>query len=244
MRKSIVPFVLALVGASPLAAQDWSGNLTLYGWLPSIEGAQEGPDGTPVIQLTAADLLDNLDGVFFGIGEIRRGRLGFLFEGVSVNLGAEAQAQPPFSAAAATDTRIGFASAALAWRIADTLRGAKADVYGGLRYYDASIDIDVTLPGVGVDTTVSGEADWVDPILGVRGSYPIGNRLALVGFADAGGFGAGSELTWQAYAGMSYDFSETFTAQLGYRYLSIDYEDNITLDIVLEGPVLGLTFRF
>ena len=32
-------------------SQGWSGQATIYGWLPVINGSQEGPDGFPLIDL-------------------------------------------------------------------------------------------------------------------------------------------------------------------------------------------------
>ena len=61
-----------------------------------------------------------------------------------------------------------------------------------------------------------------------------------------GGFGidGSSDLTWQAYTGVNYAFTEKIAGNLGYRYMSIDYDDEIKLDVDIYGPVLGVTWRF
>ena len=64
---------------------------------------------------------------------------------------------------------------------------------------------------------------------------------------DVGGFGIGdsSDLSWQAFGAVGYRFNETWSAELGYRYLSIEREiDNSHVTLDMYGPVLGVTARF
>jgi len=64
-----------------------------------------------------------------------------------------------------------------------------------------------------------------------------------------GGFGIGSEFTWQIQAEAGYQFSELFSLNLGYRYIGIDYEtgsgtDYFAYDIDTFGPEIRLGFNF
>jgi hypothetical protein len=66
---------------------------------------------------------------------------------------------------------------------------------------------------------------------------------------DAGGFGIGSDFTWQLQANAGYRFSDLFQASLGYRYIGIDYDsgegrDRFLYDIDTYGFVLRLGFNF
>ena len=45
----------------------------------------------------------------------------------------------------------------------------------------------------------------------------------LTGKADIGGFGLGSEITWQAYGALGCQVSRWCTLEAGYRYLYTDY---------------------
>jgi opacity protein-like surface antigen len=233
----------ALTLALPAVAQDWSGNVTLYGWLPTIEGETIGPDGTPILDITAEQLLDALDSVYFATGEVRRGEFALLFDLAGVGLSSDAAARPPFTATAALETDLSFGSLSVGWRAVDN-GSSVVDLYAGARAFDTEISVGVTALGGGVEREITGSADWVDPIIGLRGRHALGQRFGLVGFADAGGFGVGSDLTWQVYGGLSFDFSDSIAAQLGYRYMSIDYSGDIDLNINLSGPVLGLSVRF
>ena len=79
----------------------------------------------------------------------------------------------------------------------------------------------------------------------MRGRAPLTERLSAVGYADIGGFGAGSQFSWEIYAGLDYAFTETFSAIAGFRYLSIDYDQTGT-DLKLDtyGPLIGATLHF
>ena len=104
------------------------------------------------------------------------------------------------------------------------------DVIGGVRYtkLDVSGDIGATFfgPGPGGTATVSrsGDKDWVDPYIGVRIKHLVTDRWALIGYADVGGFGVGSDFTYQVIAGADYEYSKRVSFKFGYRYMGVDYD--------------------
>ena len=62
---------------------------------------------------------------------------------------------------------------------------------------------------------------------------------------DIGGFGVGSQLTWDVTASVGYRMSDTATLLFGYRHLDVDYQDGrFKIDGQFSGPYLGLSFRF
>ena len=77
-----------------------------------------------------------------------------------------------------------------------------------------------------------------------------GSEFNLEG--DVGGFGAGSEFSWQAVATYGFDvnvFGSTMRSVVGYRALYVDYSElgqhgKDGLDWVQHGPVLGAAFRW
>ena len=75
----------------------------------------------------------------------------------------------------------------------------------------------------------SGDLEWVDPVVGarIRHQFASGSEFNLLG--DVGGFGAGSEFSWQAVATYGFDanaFGTTMRSVVGYRALSVDYSEN------------------
>lgn len=103
----------------------------------------------------------------------------------------------------------------------------------------------VSRSGALISASGSSTSAWVDPVIGARGRYPIAERSSVFGLANVGGFGVGSEIAWEAMAGVSYEFNENIEAELAFRYIYMDYESG-SLEQTLEmyGPVVGLTFRF
>jgi opacity protein-like surface antigen len=92
---------------------------------------------------------------------------------------------------------------------------------------------------------VGAEKDWVDPYVGVRAQHPLAERWTLVGYADVGGFGVGSEFAWQAAAGVNYEFSKSIVDKFAYRYLYVDYDkDGFRYDMENSGVYLGAGIRF
>jgi len=160
------------------------------------------------------------------------------------------------------DVEMAILEAGVAYEIARS--GPLAvDVLGGLRYWYQEADVSLSL-AAGIDVADlevvgfrgfarSGSVDWLDPMIGARVRYAVlpGHNLFLRG--DIGGFGAGSEFSWQAIAGYSFDFATyqgvTFSGVVGYRALYVDYAQGegrrrYEFDMLQHGPVLGLSARF
>jgi opacity protein-like surface antigen len=97
--------------------------------------------------------------------------------------------------------------------------------------------------GAGFDARI--DRTWVDPVVGLRGRFEINETVSLAGFASIGGFGVGSDLSFDIFGGMEYAFSERFSASAGFRYMSFDYDGgNADLELEMYGPVFGITAHF
>lgn len=242
LSRTLILSTIALASlTTAAAAEPWSGSATLYGWLPAVQGAQEGRDGSPIVDVTGPDVLDSLQFALMGAGEIRRGKLGFMFDGVYTDLDFDGEAER-VDVSGELNMKLYFASGAASWRVYEE-NGAIADVYGGIRATGTTLDFGVDIGRFSPNREVT--VSWVDPIIGLRGAYPLNDRFSVSGRADIGGFGVGSELTWQAYGGVNYAFTDAWYGTLGYRYMAIDYEaDRLTLDIDLHGPLIGVTYQF
>jgi len=117
-------------------------------------------------------------------------------------------------------------------------------LYAGARYNSIDLELDGPL-GVNPSNTES----WWDPVVGARVSLPLGNKFTFNVSGDVGGFGVGSDLTWQAFPYFSWQFTRWGSLQVGYRLLYTDYENGSGLnrfkyDILTHGPQLGVTFHF
>lgn len=60
-----------------------------------------------------------------------------------------------------------------------------------------------------------------------------------------GGFGAGSDLSWDAMGAFGWSPRENVSLILGYRASGVDYDNgSFTYDAIQHGPVIGGVFRF
>ncbi len=94
-----------------------------------------------------------------------------------------------------------------------------------------------------IPDSAGGSADWVDPFVGMRVRHFITDRVYLAALADVGGFGAGSELTWNAGGGVGVEVGENFALEFFYRYMSVDYDDDILFDVDMSGLFLGAKIK-
>jgi hypothetical protein len=113
----------------------------------------------------------------------------------------------------------------------------------GIRAWDISNAVRVVTP-IGA-ASYEESFSWVDPIVGARAFVQLADRLSLQIQADVGGFGAGAEKTWQALGTLNYELTEHVSVSAGYKVLDVDYAaDGHVFDTTLQGPALGVTYRF
>jgi opacity protein-like surface antigen len=220
---------------------EWQGNVTLYGWMPTLGGTQAGPDDTPKIDLDAENVIDALNGAFFGTANFQKGKFGVWLDLVYADISSTGSLHR-LGLPVDVGTKVPMGTIAATYRVYEN-DGAWVEALGGLRSFKVDVSGSLDLPRRSIDRDAS--ANWVDPIIGLRGAMPLGHSFGIGGTADIGGFSVGSKLTWELAAHVSYDFTENFAGVLGYRYISIDYSgSDLALDMDLYGPLAGLTWKF
>jgi hypothetical protein len=253
--------ILATFGFVPTAAHaadgpsgGWTFEFTPYIWGAGMSGEVEAGSLPKIdVDMSFSDILKNLDAGLMGAFEARQGRFGLLFDAIYMRLehsgAASRTGQGPIGATATASAELEMTqtlhAAAVACRV-DEGR-APIDVIGGVRY--SKVEADATIDGSFFNQTGSVDAGaskaWVDPYVGVRVQHPIAEHWTLVGYGDIGGFGIGSDFTWQADLGVNYGFSNTFTGKFGYRYISVDYDKGgFRYDMANSGLYLGVGIRF
>ena len=137
------------------------------------------------------------------------------------------------------------------------------DLLAGARYWYQEADLSFDIAGAvdigdlevagGRAFARSGSVDWLDPMIGARVRYTVapGHELLLRG--DIGGFGVGSDFSWQAIGAYGFEFGTyngiTFSGVIGYRALYVDYvqgegRQRYEYDMLQHGPILGISARF
>jgi hypothetical protein len=125
----------------------------------------------------------------------------------------------------------------LAWR---PWRERKFDVLGGARFWELESEVEINVLG-----SESFDRSWVDPVLGARAFFDLGKRWTIHGRADVGGFGLGSELTYQLLGTLRFELFERASAAIGYRWMHIDYDhDDVDFSLDYYGPIVGIVIGF
>ncbi len=136
----------------------------------------------------------------------------------------------------------------LAWEVAGLKRLAPW-LETGIAVRVVSLKSDIFLNDQNGSRSGSLTKVWFDPVLVVRSQGIVREKLLLQFRGDFGGFGIGSDFTWQIQANVGYKFSELLQVSAGYRIISIDYNtgsgsERFLYDMNTFGPVVRFGFNF
>lgn len=260
----------------------WQLTITPYAWLTGVSGEVKARGQSFDVNAGFIDLVQQSDWILpiMVHGEARKDRFSIFTDVFYTQMQftqKNAIQRNPFAETSVkikSKTRLtqtlGFAQLAAGYEVARIDQGvmgpATLELLGGARYWfgelDAKLNVDATvkLPKVGLKrkknavVARSGHQDWIDPIVGFRVVQGLseGKEIRLLG--DIGGFGVGSDLTWQIFGGYSAHTpigsgNTQLITTLGYRAIGFDYSvgsgaNQRTFDMVLHGPIAGLSLRW
>lgn len=214
---------VALAGA-PRAQDGWSFTLEPYVWIPALEG-DGSADGSPDVDFEI-DYPGELSAAF---------PLALVLEGPgggAWRLDALYARWRDDDGATTSETSVSLLEAGHAWRMDE-----RWALTAGLRAVDLGLEVDVL--GVGSDAS----ATWIDPWFGASGELPLRAGWSVRARGDLGGFGVGSDFTWQAAALLGWS-SPSWRLELGYRALAVEFDDDdLDTELVAHGPQLALAVR-
>lgn len=251
-------FGMALAGltVAPVRAAEgaWQFEITPYVFGAGLRGTTGVGQVKADIDSSFGDILKHFDSGLMAAAEARKGPWVLAFDGVYFRLkdqGTRSWEGPAGIGSAtggleATVSQLVY-QLALGYRVLDG--ATKLDVIGAGRYTRLDTDLNlVTTTGPvlpGGNRSLSGSADWWDPVVGVRVLLPFAEHWTFMGYADIGGFGVGSKITYQLIAGVNWQFARSFAAKAGYRYMYQDYDKNNFLwDMAAHGAYVGLGIGF
>jgi hypothetical protein len=185
------------------------------------------------VDVSASDIFSNLQFGAMGLVVARKGNWGFGADAIWMALGATVR-----------NTNVDFNQGAFAVYGLRRL-GSAADVTFGMRVN--TLQGKLGFKTIGVD--VSQDKTWVDPLVGLTLRSPAEHRVRLRLYTEIGGFGAGSDLAWQTFPTVGIRLTDHLSLELGYRWLAMDYStgegnERFAYDVLTQGPVGGLAFRF
>jgi hypothetical protein len=224
----------ALLPSALRAAESdkWSLDVSLYGLAAGMSGEVGiGPVNADV-DFGFDKVWDNLDFAMMGKVRVGYARWALNADVVYMDLGA---------------SRNGVTVEMEQWMVEPSLsytvcKGFEA--LAGARYNNLNAEIRGPL-----GRNPSGTQEWWDPIVGANLSLPLGKKCSFTVRGDIGGFGVGSDLTWQAFPYFGWQFAQWGSLQAGYRWVYTDYEtgsgaSRFKYDILTSGPQIGFTFHF
>jgi hypothetical protein len=252
---------------APSTGSRWS--ITPYVWLPTINSELEfdappGGGNSVDSEIGPSDYLTNLNGVLMLATELRHDRWAFGGDLIWLDLtadvstvhevsGDEGTISIPRDTELDTTTELGGVVVTLTGGTLLVDRPVSSVVaFGGARYLTIEADLDWGLttsfsgPGFEFEREgkVSGDSDFVDAVVGARGTWRFGRgeHWSVPWYADIGTGSA--DLTWQAMAGLIYTWQQA-SVLLVWRHLDYDGEDGDLLrEMRLDGPAVGFRWRF
>ena len=174
-------------------ADPWQLNITPYLWAVALKGDLGVGRIDADVDASFDDILDNLNGALMLEAELRKGRFGVISDTIYANLEdnaatgegrlkVDATANLLIQSLAGDLPRRHLAAGRLAAR-PDRFR-SRVDPYAGARYtyLDTELKGKLDLPDFGIDAhrQVEGDEHWVDPIVGVRTAWTLGEHWNLV----------------------------------------------------------------
>jgi hypothetical protein len=239
--------LLVLGSAVPSAAQapsdDWQITVAPYLFGASMTGTSVVKGRQLDVDLSIADIFDNLQFGAMGLVVARKGNWGVGGDAIWMALGATGTSPGPLGITGDADINQG----AFAFFGLRRLNPWADFMFGGrVNTIEASLRFNGPLGGRGADETKT----WFDPIVGLQLKTPqTDHRWHAQVYTEIGGFGAGSTFTWQVFPTVGVNFAKWVSLDLGYRWLDIDYsagenDTRFEYDVLTQGPIAGFAFRF
>jgi hypothetical protein len=221
---------------------DW---VPFYLWFSGLKG-NVGAQGYVVpVDATFSDIFSELNIGLMTVLDVRRKRVGVLTDLVFMSLSSDQKSTPVNGGGYSgftENSKTFWVDPELYYRVLDKEKFS-ADAVAGVRLWHLNNSFDL-LPGTLPAVTVGQTQSWADPVLGARFRFNLNKGWFVSLKGDAGGFGAGSQLTWQVYTGVGKQFKQRYSLLLGYRYMDVDYKNGGFLyDTHMSGLLAGFAIR-
>jgi hypothetical protein len=238
--------------AASSGTKDWTFNLTpFYLWAISIDGDTTIGSNAGDVSADFSDIFDKLEAAFIvNFQGLYQNRWGFIFDYNYLDLSDSGTIQAsigriPVSIFHESDVRLHLVELDGFYRL--TYEKHDFDFKFGLRY--TSFDPEIK---IGPQPRILGEKQsWVDPLVGMRWFWHFADQWKLIVNGDVGGFGIGSNFSFQAGALVDWQPFKHVSFLAGYRVLYQDYDDGTSgtpgyfdIKATYHGPLIGVSFNW
>src|SRR5579862_885811 len=223
---------------------DWE---PFYLWFSGLSGNVGAAGYVAPVSVSFSQVIDQLNIGLMSNLDVRRKRVGVYTDLIFMSLSSDQKTTPILP------TYIGFTANAkelildpeVYFRMVDRPL-VSIDAIGGGRYWHLNNSLDLFPVNTTQATITAGQTEsWIDPVFGARFRLNVGKGFFANLNGDAGGFGVGSQLTYQTYAGIGKEFKKRYSVLLGYRYLYVDYKNGGFLyNVHMQGLQAGFGLHF
>ncbi len=229
---------------APSSDTGWSGSVTPYVWFAGIDGDATVRGHSDSGAASFGDIFDDMKFALMTTAEVRNGRIGVLVDLLYLDLeqGVSTPRDIAFDGGSGTVRMTGLGIAAM-YRFIEDARGV-LDAGAGIRpwWVDTRLRLN---PGRAAGRSFNTSSQWADPVIALRGQLRLSGPLSVSAYGDIGGFGVGSDLTWQVTATVDWQPNEWLMLRAGWRHLAFDFKNGpASLDLAVSGPIIGASFRF
>lgn len=237
----------ALVAPAHAEGSDWRHTVVIYGMGAAIDGTAQFGDVAVPVDVSIAELFDALEMGAMGAYRIANDTWSVTVDATYMGLGGTSESDHGRIKGDMDLDQVTLMGT-LGRRV-----GEHTELLFSLAYVDLSTELEVTtrhpLTGAVIRREAGEDASWVDPLVGLQFNWPLATDWRANLRGDIGGFGIGSDLTWQMLASVHWQAGERVGLVCGYRVISFDYEDGDgsdyeRYDLVEQGPLLGVTISF
>jgi hypothetical protein len=233
----------------PAVSDAWRFEVTPYVWLTGVKGTINLNNGlAKSADYSSSDVLSNLKSGAMIAAEAHKGNWGIMGDLVSATL-QNSGSIPVAGGAAIVADKITLQQTILTGAFTYTLANTKdayADALLGVRAIDVTATLSGNLVGTPDKESISKKTSTIDPIIGAKGRYRIADSSWYIpAYADIGGGGGTTNMTWQLMAGIGKTFNKVVDASLTYRALYYDMKDGGVLQkTTMLGPQVAVTLKF
>ncbi len=221
----------------------WEFSGAIYAPMMGLEGDIGVAGITTSVDLSFGDILEELDGGATVAFEARHDRWSITGDFIWLKLSGSAN--PVASSYIGLKQEQIVASLTLGYEIYGN-ECTTIDLLAGGALNSMDVDLQLFTPNLPITIRgASGSEEWIDPFFGLRIRHQLSENWSLWVRGDYGGFDVSSDEYWQVIAGVAYRLSEHTSIALAYRIMAVDYHQaGFDYDTKMEGPNLGLVFRF
>ena len=235
----------------------WQVDVMPYFWAASLTGDVMVKGLQSHVNESFSDLVKYIDAGGMAHAEVMKGNWGFFVDGIYLKLSDSGDAFHQKVGFVSGDVKIENWIVELGglyrigqWPLGDNKKTRLSlDALGGGRYWYLKGTLNFSAPNLGVFLDNSASKEWVDPFVGLRMQADLTENLVFQLRGDIGGFGVGSNFSWNASGVFGYSFTPMVSGWLGYRAMAVDYEsgsgaNKFKYDVTMYGPIMGLGLRF